>query len=132
MTMIQQMERSGRMVPQFTLADRLRKARDVTKLNQQEFGEIIGLSRKQIVNLENETTAARKPLVIAWAFATGVDVDWLLTGQESEKPTDPEGPDGLKLPDLDSNQEPSGSFPAGNVLQFTQKNSSPISDKKAA
>ena len=97
-------ERGGRMVPQWTVADRLRKAREITGMTQTDFGSLMYLTRKQVGNVETGVTKAGKELLIKWAMASNVDLEWLKTGEGS-----PDGPPpGALLPDLDSNQEPSG------------------------
>ena len=120
-----------RLVPQFTIGDRLKKAREVSGYTQAQFGNVIGLTRGVIANLETETTPVKKPIVVAWAFATGVDIDWLLTG-EDKNPTEPDGPDGGLLPDLDSNQEPADSLTRISVTYLSPKTRHSESDKKAA
>ena len=119
------------MVPKWTIGDRLKKAREAVGRTQAEFGEDIGLSRGVIANLETDTTPAKKPIVVAWAFATGVDLHWLMTGEELE-PDGPDGPDGGLLPDLDSNQEPADSLTETNISYFIPKTQPSESDRQAA
>lgn len=79
-------------VPQWTLADRLRKAREHTGLEQQEFGELIGVSRATVSNYERGiTTNIRRPMLLAWSLGTGVPLQWLSDGTE---PTPGDGGDG--------------------------------------
>lgn len=110
----------------FGLADRLRAAREDAGYDQRAFAEATGISRGSISNYENGNTAPRKPIITAWALATGFDAHWLETGQqtgpspdpneglpETTKNPRPQGPgdkDG-GLPRLDSNQEPFGYWP---------------------
>jgi transcriptional regulator with XRE-family HTH domain len=120
------------MVPQWTVGDRLKKAREATGRTQFEFGEEIGLSRGIVANLETDTTPAKKPIIVAWAFATGVDLHWLLTGEELPEP-DPDGPDGGLLPDLDSNQEPADYYSGTPMTYLIPKtNDSVTATRKAA
>jgi transcriptional regulator with XRE-family HTH domain len=77
--------------PQFTIGDRLRKARMHLDQNMSadEFGELIGTSKNTIHNYELERTAPERMKLIVlrqWALATGVDLAWLLDGDG--------GPDG--------------------------------------
>ena len=92
------------MVPQWTVQDRMRKAREYANLSQTDLGERLDTSSKVIGNLERGTTPAKRHMIMAWAMATNVDQQWLETGKGG-----PDGPPpGDKLPDLDSNQEPPG------------------------
>lgn len=65
------------LVPVFTVADRLRKAREQAGLEQNELAERIGLGRTTISNYERGTTPPKRPLLLSWAMATGVSLDWL-------------------------------------------------------
>jgi transcriptional regulator with XRE-family HTH domain len=65
------------LVPEFTVADRLRKAREYAGLEQNELAERIGLGRTTISNYERGTTPPKRPLLLSWAMATGVSLDWL-------------------------------------------------------
>jgi len=74
-------EQTSGTVPVFTVGDRLRKARELTGLDQEAFAVEIGASRGTISNYERSTTEHRKPIVMrAWALATGVPLTWLETG----------------------------------------------------
>jgi len=99
-------------VPEWTMGDRLRKAREEAGLSQSELAAAIKVSRATVSNAE---VGARHPLAItvgAWARATGVPEAWLLTGKAAGTPSGPDGGGGL--PRLDSNQEPPGSWsPSG-------------------
>ena len=90
-------------VPEFTRADRLRKAREELGLDQGAFAELIGVSRGTVSNYERGTTPADRIVVLrAWALATRVSYEWLLHGETPR----PEGPGGLKYAIRDSNPEP--------------------------
>lgn len=93
------------VIPQFTVGDRLRKARELTGMDRNEFADRIGVSRNTIGNYESERVAPRRIVLNAWALATGVPLAWLQTG-ETPRPVDPDGGSRL-LPRLDSNQQPS-------------------------
>lgn len=67
-------------MPEWTLADRLRKARESAGLEQTELAELAGISRATISAAENGARPARATLRL-WALATGVPVTWLETGQ---------------------------------------------------
>lgn len=70
----------GGHIPAFTLADRLRKAREETGAEQGEFAEQIGVSRGTVINYEKGHVHPREIVLRAWALRTGVPVSWLRTG----------------------------------------------------
>ena len=94
-------------VPTFDLSDRLRKARESAGFDQVQLSEQIGISRTSISAAERGSTKPRKAVLIAWAFATRVPFEWLMTGSTNNETPDPDGPGG-ELLRLDSNQQPSG------------------------
>lgn len=102
-------------IPKFDLNDRLRKARETADLDQAQLAELIGVSRNSVSAAERGASKPRKPVLIAWAFATRVPFEWLTTGQINENP-DPDGPGG-ELLRLDSNQQPSG-YRLGHNVTF--------------
>jgi transcriptional regulator with XRE-family HTH domain len=67
-------------IPQFTLADRLLKARKHAGLEQKELAEAIGIARTSVVRYEQGESTPRRPVLIAWALATGVDSEWIFEG----------------------------------------------------
>ena len=68
-------------IPEFTIGDRLRKARERTGLEQEPFADEIGVSRGTIRNYETGATRHLKPIVLrAWALRTGVPLSWIETG----------------------------------------------------
>ena len=83
------------VVPEWTLGDRLRKARERTGLGQKEFAEQLGVSRNTVSNAENGSVDVRRITVNAWSVATDVSIDWLMTGEGSSTP--PDGP--VRIPD---------------------------------
>jgi transcriptional regulator with XRE-family HTH domain len=103
-------------VPEWTLADRLAKARQTVGLSQKEFGKLTSLSTRQIQFAETGTAQRSQDVIITvYAFKTGVDYNWLKTGA---KPTGPNGDGGESLLGLDSNQEPIGSFLAYQIRRL--------------
>jgi transcriptional regulator with XRE-family HTH domain len=99
----QQMSLPG-LEPQWTLGDRLRKAREVAGLSQTEMAEAIGIARNSVGRYEAGAYEPSRPVMIAWAFRTGVALDWLhgegsqqvdISGQKSRPagiPTQPATP----------------------------------------
>jgi len=95
-------------VPEFTIGDRLRKARLSMgeHMDIRAFAELLGTSRNTITNYELEhTPPERMKLMVLrqWALATGVDPGWLRTGRaEREGDGGPAGgsvrPEGFEPP----------------------------------
>lgn len=77
-------------IPQFTMGDRLRKARELTDLDREQFAAELGVSRQTVGNAELDRVKPRKIMLRAWALRTGVPLVWLETG-EAPRPSD-EGP----------------------------------------
>lgn len=67
-------------IPAFTIGDRLRKARELTGLEQGPFADELGIARGTVGNYEHEHVAPRKVVLKAWAMRTGVPLEWLETG----------------------------------------------------
>ena len=76
------------VIPRFEVPDRLRKAREVTGLDQAAFAEEIGVSRGTVRNYETGRSRPRKVVLIAWSLRTGVPIEWLEHGIEPA----PDGP----------------------------------------
>lgn len=83
-------------IPDFTVGDRLRRARQKTGLEQGPFAEEIGVSRGTVSNYErsDNVEGMKKPYLLAWALRTDVPIEWLVTG-EAAAPTPPD--DGAML-----------------------------------
>lgn len=77
-------------IPASRLRYRLLQAREEAELDQGQLSEIIGVSRTSISAAETGKTKPRRSTLILWAMATGVNLDWLLTGQTQKSPS-PEG-----------------------------------------
>ena len=68
------------LLPKWTVADRLRKAREDKELDQAELASRIGVARSTISNYEGGKVTPRKPILRLWAMETDVPLDWLLDG----------------------------------------------------
>lgn len=77
---------SHELVPEFTLGDRLRKARSMTGLTTREFAERIGVSHGTITAAETDKRAVRRITLNACAMATGVSLQWLESGSATTPP----------------------------------------------
>lgn len=65
-------------IPQWTIGDRLRKAREDSGLSQLELALAIGVSRNSVSNYEVGVVPNPRDIVInAWSRATGVPTSWL-------------------------------------------------------
>jgi transcriptional regulator with XRE-family HTH domain len=69
------------VAPTWTMADRLRKAREHSGLTGAEFATETGISRRSITNYERGHSTPGKPMLLAWALAAGVDLAWLERGE---------------------------------------------------
>jgi transcriptional regulator with XRE-family HTH domain len=97
------------LVPQFDLADRMRKALRTAGMTVQEMADYLGVVRATASNWINGHTPPSKQSLRLWALRTGVDFDWLQTGENPHQATPDEG--AVVLPRLDSNQQPAGYRP---------------------
>lgn len=73
------------MVPRWSVADRLRKAREVAGLDQAELARLAGISRATVSNAERGAGVPQRATLRAWALVTGVNADWLTEGWEAER-----------------------------------------------
>lgn len=78
------------IVPEFELKDRLRKAREITGMTQDEFAERAGISRATVGNAESGRKVPHKATIRLWSQETGVSLHWLLNGS-TPPPNDDEG-----------------------------------------
>lgn len=78
-------------VPEWTIGDRLRKARETADIGPTEMADRIGISRNSVANYEHGRTKPRTIVLNAWALATGVAREWLETGEAPASPTDTPG-----------------------------------------
>jgi transcriptional regulator with XRE-family HTH domain len=66
--------------PQWTLGDRLRKAREHAGLKQTEMAADLGIGRSSIINYESDKAEPPRPVLVAWALRCSVPYEWL-TGE---------------------------------------------------
>lgn len=66
-------------IPQWTLPDRLVKARTHAGMGQREIAEALDVSVRTINRYESGEPVKRG-IVLGWALACGVDPDWLENG----------------------------------------------------
>lgn len=72
-------------VPEWTVGDRLRKAREMAHMEKEQLADLIGVSRGTVANYESGATRHMKPIVLrAWAVATGASLHWIETGEPGQ------------------------------------------------
>lgn len=91
------------IIPTLSSGLRLEIARRTVAASQRDFAKLIGVSQNTVQRAE-AGHPMKRTTVLAWAMATGVDLDWLETGETP--PPDGDGVPGSTLPQLDSNQQP--------------------------
>lgn len=62
-------------IPEWTIADRLRKARESAGLEQNALAADLGVSRNTVGNYEGGKVTPRRPVLVAWALRTGVPLE---------------------------------------------------------
>lgn len=67
---------------EWTITDRLRKAREITGFDQDTFAKELGVSRGTVSKYERGTENHKRPVLLAWAKAAGVSLEWLMTGKD--------------------------------------------------
>lgn len=77
-------------VPEWTIADRLKKAREFRGIDQTALATETGIARTTISNYERGATKPSKANVKLIAMATGVDRYWLLLGVMPGTPDTPD------------------------------------------
>jgi transcriptional regulator with XRE-family HTH domain len=71
---------SDQVIPEWDMADRLRKALRHAGLEQQEMAGYLGVSRNSVSNWVNGNNRPSGPALKLWALRTGVPFEWLRDG----------------------------------------------------
>jgi DNA-binding XRE family transcriptional regulator len=71
---------SGPAVPEWTIGDCMRKAREHAGLSQAEMARDIGVGRTSIVRYETGTQKPSRPVLLAWSMRTKVSYEWMCHG----------------------------------------------------
>lgn len=77
---------SEALIPEWSLGDRLAKARDAAGVSRAEMAEYLSVSTNTISNYENDHTTPPAGTVRAWALRCGVPFDWIAKGGQLEPP----------------------------------------------
>lgn len=72
---------AGGLIPELTLGWRLRMARETTGMGLRDFATHIGVSPDTLTSAEKDRRKVRSITINAYSLATGVNRDWLQTGQ---------------------------------------------------
>lgn len=78
-------------IPEWTLGDRLAKARKAAKRSVGATAEYFDVHPKTINNYENDRTQPSRAVLLQWALWTGADATWLATGVIPTSPPSPTG-----------------------------------------
>jgi len=73
-------EQTAGAYPEWTLGERIRKARDFAGLDQAELAALVDATRTTVSNWETGATSPNQRKVRRVAMVTGVAVDWLRDG----------------------------------------------------
>ena len=82
---------AGAIPPMNTLPNRLRVSREYAGLSQIDLAARAGLAKATVSRAESGTREPSRSTVTVWAFACGVDVEWLRTGHEKTPSPDGDG-----------------------------------------
>ena len=69
------------VIPPEPVGSRCARARRFAEHEQGTFAELLGTSRRTVSRIESGVKVPTRPELVAWAFATGVDLHWLETGE---------------------------------------------------
>lgn len=81
-------------IPEFTLGDRLRKAREFAGIDMRDLAQMIDIHRQSVARYEQGQAIPRRPVMLSWAISTGVSLEWITSGEisthdeKSERTTD--------------------------------------------
>jgi transcriptional regulator with XRE-family HTH domain len=95
---------SDLLVPEFDLADRMRKALRISNVGVQEIADYLGVARNTVSTWINGRIEPSTQTLRLWALRCGVSYEWLRSGESAGEPSN--DPSEVQLPRLDSNQQP--------------------------
>jgi transcriptional regulator with XRE-family HTH domain len=74
------------LIPEFTVGDRLKKARLAAGISLGEMADALDVGRSTLQRWEKATTAKRSALML-YSMRTGVPVEWIEFGRLDDLPT---------------------------------------------
>lgn len=78
-----------RVVPEWDLADRMTKALRLVGLSVNELSEIMGVTASTVSRWLHGHNRPNKATLMIWSDLTGVDLEWLETGQRACRDSNP-------------------------------------------
>jgi transcriptional regulator with XRE-family HTH domain len=97
------------LVPEWDVADRMRKALRISGVGVQEMADYLGVARNTVSTWINGRIEPGQQTQRLWALRCGVPYEWLKDGTQTQSGPPRGGEEAReKLPHLDSNQEPAG------------------------
>ena len=82
---------TGRRVPEFDQADRLRKSAKLAGLTSRQIAEALGIHESTVSGWINGSHRPSRQTVMIWSQMTDVDFRWLDTGDLPTTPPPPRG-----------------------------------------
>lgn len=68
-------------IPEWTVGDRLAKARQSARVSRDEMAQLLGVHRNTVSNYERGTTAPSVAVLRVWAQRCEVPFEWLRSGE---------------------------------------------------
>ena len=112
---------------EWSIGDRLAKARRLAKMSTREMAEYLGLDRKMINHYESDRTPIRMAYLRLWADRCGVSIEWIIHGNDT---TPHEGADSATGPASKNGRTPRRPETPG--INGTSSDSPLISEPTAA
>lgn len=85
------------LIPEFTLHDRLVKARKTAGYSPESLAQVLGVSESTVKRIERAPEKYPARDIMAWATACEVNASWLLTGVAPDDPDTREEQDSMQL-----------------------------------
>ena len=80
MSTVRRIQETGAADP-FHMGDRIRKAREHTGMNRQEFAHAVGIHRETLAKYEDSGENVKRPALLSIAMSSGVRLEWLESGK---------------------------------------------------
>jgi transcriptional regulator with XRE-family HTH domain len=117
----QGLPRPSSFVPEFTLGDRLRRAREACGYTQTELADLIGISQRSVSSYEADDTVPNLMTLRLWALFSQVSEPWLAFGDATATAPMPatwktRKPRATRSPTIWKQRRHLRSIPSGNAL----------------